>query len=245
MNFCAIDFGHTYYKLAIIQDGNIFSVQKNSYENISELNKLSAIVKKFNCEKVVCCNVLKEIDLQLIMNELPSNLKEIIKFINSEDCNKYISLAYKNNLNNLGVDRALNLVGASVKTNKDIIVIDAGTATTIDYLDSSKNHIGGIILPSKELIDNIFMKMLDFDFSNDELTEGIFSSNTRSSIENGSTISAYHSINNILYKMIESRNITPDIYVTGGNSKSILDNCNYPIIHVESLLFEGVLVFEG
>ena len=244
MNFCAIDFGHTNYKLALIQDGNIFSVQKNSYENISELNNLSAIVKKFNCEKVVCCNVLKETDLQLIMNELPSDLKEIIKFINSEDCNKYISLAYKNNLNNLGVDRALNLVGASVKTNKDIIVIDAGTATTIDYLDSSKNHIGGIILPSKELIDSIFMEMLDFDFSNDELTEGIFSSNTRSSIENGSTISAYHSINNILDKMIESRNITPDIFVTGGNSKCILDNCNYPIIHVESLLFEGVLVFE-
>ena len=244
MNFCAIDFGHTNYKLALIQDGNIFSVQKNSYENISELNNLSAIVKKFNCEKVVCCNVLKETDLQLIMNELPSDLKEIIKFINSEDCNKYISLAYKNNLNNLGVDRALNLVGASVKTNKDIIVIDAGTATTIDYLDSRKNHIGGIILPSKELIDSIFMEMLDFDFSNDELTEGIFSSNTRSSIENGSTISAYHSINNILDKMIESRNITPDIFVTGGNSKCILDNCNYPIIHVESLLFEGILVFE-
>jgi type III pantothenate kinase len=243
MNFCAIDFGHTNYKLALIQDGNIFSVQKNSYENISELNNLSAIVKKFNCEKVFCCNVLKETDLQLIMNELPSDLKEIIKFINSEDCNKHISLAYKNNLNNLGVDRALNLVGASVKTNKDIIVIDAGTATTIDYLDSSKNHIGGIILPSKELIDSIFMEMLDFDFSNDELTEGIFSSNTRSSIENGSTISAYHSINNILDKMIESRNITPDIFVTGGNSKCILDNCNYPIIHVESLLFEGILVF--
>ena len=51
MNFCAIDFGHTYYKLAIIQDGNIFSVQKNSYENISELNKLSTIVKNLIARK--------------------------------------------------------------------------------------------------------------------------------------------------------------------------------------------------
>ena len=87
--------------------------------------------------------------------------------------------------------------------------------------------------------------MLDFDFSNEELTEGIFSPNTRSSIENGSTISAYYSINNILDKMIEGRNVTPEIYLTGGNSKSVLDNCNYPIIHVESLLFEGILVFEA
>tara|TARA_B100000989_G_scaffold7505_1_gene5218 strand:+ start:4275 stop:5012 length:738 start_codon:yes stop_codon:yes gene_type:complete len=245
MNFCAIDFGHTNYKLALIKENNIISVQKNSYENISELNNLATIVKKFNCEKIVCCNVLKEAELQLIMNELPSDINEIIKFINSEDCNQYISLAYKNNLNNLGVDRALNLVGASVKTNKDIIVIDAGTATTIDYLDFNKNHIGGIILPSKKLIDSVFFEMLDFDFSNEELIEGIFSSNTRSSIENGSTISAYHSINNTLDKMIEGRGVTPEIYVTGGNSKSVLDNCNYPIIHVESLLFEGILVFEA
>ena len=128
---------------------------------------------------------------------------------------------------------------------KDIIVIDAGTATTIDYLDFNKNHIGGIILPSKKLIDSVFFEMLDFDFSNEELIEGIFSSNTRSSIENGSTISAYHSINNTLDKMIEGRGVTPEIYVTGGNSKSVLDNCNYPIIHVESLLFEGILVFEA
>ena len=45
--------------------------------------------------------------------------------------------------------------------------------------------------------------------------------------------------------MIEGRGVTPEIYVTGGNSKSVLDNCNYPIIHVESLLFEGILVFEA
>ena len=50
MNFCAIDFGHTNYKLALIKDNNIISVQKNSYENISELNNLATVVKKFNCD---------------------------------------------------------------------------------------------------------------------------------------------------------------------------------------------------
>ena len=179
------------------------------------------------------------------MNEMPNEINGILKFLKPEDCSKYISLAYKNNLNNLGMDRALNLVGASVKTKKDVIVIDAGTATTIDYLDSNKKHLGGIILPSKNLIDSIFLEMLDFDFTNEELTNGVLSSNTRSCIENGSTISAYNVINNILDKMINDNSLSPEIYVTGGNSQDVLDNCNYPIIHVESLLFEGILVFEA
>jgi len=245
MNFCAIDFGHTNYKIAIIQNNSIVSVQKNSYEDISELHHLSAAVQKSSCEKIVCCNVLKENDLQIIMNEMPNEINGILKFLKPEDCSKYISLAYKNNLNNLGMDRALNLVGASVKTKKDVIVIDAGTATTIDYLDSNKKHLGGIILPSKNLIDSIFLEMLDFDFTNEELTNGVLSSNTRSCIENGSTISAYNVINNILDKMINDNSLSPEIYVTGGNSQDVLDNCNYPIIHVESLLFEGILVFEA
>ena len=58
MNFCAIDFGHTNYKIAIIQNNSIVSVQKNSYEDISELHHLSAVVQKSSCEKIICCNVL-------------------------------------------------------------------------------------------------------------------------------------------------------------------------------------------
>ena len=122
MNFCAIDFGHTNYKIAIIQNNSIVSVQKNSYEDISELHHLSAVVQKSSCEKIICCNVLKENDLQIIMNEIPNEINGMFKFLKPEDCSKYISLAYKNNLNNLGMDRALNLVGASVKTKKDVII---------------------------------------------------------------------------------------------------------------------------
>jgi type III pantothenate kinase len=107
-------------------------------------------------------------------------MKNIFKFFSSEDCQKHITLAYNDNIKRLGADRALNLVGASTKTKNDLIVIDAGTATTIDYLDSSKNHIGGIILPGKNLIDNIFHEMLDFDFSEERLVADIFSKKTLS-----------------------------------------------------------------
>jgi pantothenate kinase type III len=58
-------------------------------------------------------------------------------------------------------------------------------------------------------------------------------------------ISAYYAINNILDKMIKSKDCVVEIYVTGGNAKDIIDNCNYPLIHVESLLFDGLVVLEA
>ena len=156
MNYCAIDFGHTNYKIAFIENGNIILFQKNSYNDRLIFDDLIIKIKSMGCEKILCCNVLNENIINSIISDFPPDMKNILEFFSSEDCQKHISLAYKDDVKRLGADRALNLVGASVKTKNDLIVIDAGTATTIDYLDSNKNHIGGIILPSKHLIDNIF-----------------------------------------------------------------------------------------
>lgn len=242
MNFYAIDFGHTNYKIAFIENGKVVSVNINNYQDKYAFDELNLKIKKSKYKKILCCNVLSKSAIEKFVKELPFEIKSILNFFNSEDCQKHLSLAYEKNICRLGADRAINLVGASKKTQSDLIVIDAGTATTIDYLDSEKNHIGGIILPSKNIIDNIFSEMIDFDFSKEEFMDNIFSKNTRSCIENGSIISAYGVINSILDKMHEIRKNRPKIYVTGGNAMNIIDNCNYPLIHVESLLFDGLVV---
>ena len=112
-------------------------------------------------------------------------------------------MAYKNNKERLGVDRVLNLIAASKKTENDLIVIDAGTATTVDYLDSKKRHLGGLILPSKELINKLFFEMLSFNFLEEDLEDSVFA-NTRSCIESGSNISAYNSLNYIERECLQS-----------------------------------------
>jgi len=242
MNFYAIDFGHTNYKIAFIENGKATLLRVNGYHDGLIADELSLLKKETTYKKILCCSVLNENILNSLIRELPENIKNRLEFFSSKDCEKYISPAYKKNVNRLGVDRALNLVGASYQTKNDLIVIDAGTATTIDYLDSTKKHIGGIILPGKKIIDNAFFEILDFNFFEEDLSEDIFSKNTRSCIENGSILSAYGAINNVLEKMIAVKKSTPSIYVTGGNAQYVIDNCNYPIIHVESLLFDGLVV---
>jgi len=52
---------------------------------------------------------------------------------------------------NVGADRALNAIAAHAKYPSDLIVIDFGTATTFDVVDSSGAYKGGIIAPGINL----------------------------------------------------------------------------------------------
>src|SRR6185503_15953753 len=52
---------------------------------------------------------------------------------------------------NVGADRALNVIAAHSKYQGDLIVIDFGTATTFDVVDGSGAYKGGIIAPGINL----------------------------------------------------------------------------------------------
>lgn len=47
----------------------------------------------------------------------------------------------------LGIDRFLSCYGATNQTNKSVVVVDAGTATTIDFMDQDDVYHGGVIIP--------------------------------------------------------------------------------------------------
>ena len=51
----------------------------------------------------------------------------------------------------VGADRALNVIAAHAKHEGDLIVIDFGTATTFDVVDSTGAYKGGIIAPGINL----------------------------------------------------------------------------------------------
>src|SRR5215210_2092841 len=52
---------------------------------------------------------------------------------------------------NVGADRALNVIAAHAKHKGDLIIIDFGTATTFDLVDGSGAYKGGIIAPGINL----------------------------------------------------------------------------------------------
>ena len=66
----------------------------------------------------------------------------------------------------LGVDRWLCLLGASARVKQDIVIVDAGSAITIDLLRADGQHLGGAILAGFNTPMARFkqiMRKVDFD----------------------------------------------------------------------------------
>ena len=69
----------------------------------------------YRIREILCCSVINESITNSIIEQLPNDISSLFKFIKVDDCENFISLAYKNNKERLGVDRVLNLIAASKK----------------------------------------------------------------------------------------------------------------------------------
>lgn len=70
----------------------------------------------------------------------------------------------------MGVDRWLAILGAAALTTKDAMIIDAGSAITIDLLKADGRHLGGAILPGFNTSLARFKQILSVaDFNHDDI----------------------------------------------------------------------------
>ena len=111
----------------------------------------------------------------------------------------------------LGSDRLIAMIGASelIENNQACIVIDSGTATTIDALDETGQHLGGVIFPGFELSVNSLssntelLPKIDFTKHENEhlFEENGFATNTKQAIASGCLLSLASAIDGICNKM--------------------------------------------
>lgn len=79
-----------------------------------------------------------------------------------------VQCAYKN-YQTLGIDRWLAVLGAVAQyPGKNVIVVDAGTATTVDFVTKDKQHLGGWIVPGLELMTSSIAQRADKVFDSDD-----------------------------------------------------------------------------
>jgi len=86
----------------------------------------------------------------------------------------------------LGADRIVNAVAAYQLYKQDLIIIDFGTATTVDYVSKDGVYKGGLILPGynlmKESLHRKTAKLPDVSFGK---TISVLGRNTVENIQNG------------------------------------------------------------
>jgi len=133
-----IDIGNTLVKYAIFSSDEIVIIYK---KNDVEISFMQELIQKHHVNDVIISSVRDKVDGDFGIKTL--YLNHLTPFP--------ITINYETP-ETLGNDRIANIVAASVLyPNKNILIIDAGTCITIDFIDQNKEYQGGRISPGIEM----------------------------------------------------------------------------------------------
>ncbi|MBT3209962.1 MAG: type III pantothenate kinase [Bacteroidetes bacterium] len=136
-----IDIGNSRTKFACFKNNEIIHV--NYYLTIDQ-NAVREIKSRFSSfRNIIVSSVKKEDDFQY--NLISKHFENVILL--NQNTKLPIEICYKST-NTLGMDRIAAVVGAShMFPKQNVLIIDAGTAITFDFLNSKNQYMGGNISP--------------------------------------------------------------------------------------------------
>lgn len=129
-----------------------------------------------------------------------------------------------------GVDRILNIAAAFEQMGKACVVVDAGTAITIDCCNDAGDFLGGAIAPGiNMMLDALHDKTAKLPRVEFAVPTGAFGTNTEGAIRQG----IYHGVRGMVKELVEQYATAlgnwPDIITTGGSAHDLFDG--WELIH--------------
>jgi type III pantothenate kinase len=142
----------------------------------------------------------------------------------------------------LGVDRWLAIIGAVGRYGKPVVIWDLGTATTLDAVDETGQHLGGMIYPGPATMLRALTRDTRLDVPEHLAGAAIAPGrSTASCIENGVFAAQLGALNQFMRNAAESLGSEPKLIVTGGAAGEILPLLDFEFIHDPWLVFRGML----
>lgn len=150
-----LDLGNSFTKWRILDARRI--VDRGVTDDLAALSLASYPIRR-----VRVASVLSEAAEQHVVAWAQRELQQTPEFARSQSCCSGVTNVYAEPAR-LGVDRWLAMLAAynQVKTlpaKVGVVVIDAGTALTIDYVDPEGRHLGGYILPGLRLSEQALLR---------------------------------------------------------------------------------------
>jgi|TARA_B110000114_G_scaffold183316_1_gene224344 type III pantothenate kinase len=229
-----IDIGNTATKLAVFQLDKIIKVQTVATKGmVFEVEKL---LEKFSEIRQGLLSTVRTMD--------NSEVETLQKLLPIKILEASFKLPFENRYDTpltLGVDR-LALMAAAVKQcpNKNVLVIDAGSCITYDFMDADQNYLGGAISPGLEMR----YKSLEAFTSNlpllpKSIPNQRIGSSTEASIHSGVVHGVLQEIEGTI-KVYQNKYPDLTVILTGGDADFLCKQFKISIFADSNFLLEGL-----
>lgn len=244
MTALLFDVGNTRMKWGTLSDGTLADTQSLPLHRLRDTG-LSALVSQLpsGIDRILISNVAGATMGTRLRGALTAQFNVLVQFAKTEAKGYGLTNAYPEP-RRLGVDRWVAMIGAWADCQSDCLVVDAGTAVTIDGINAKGKHLGGQILPGPRLM----LKSLGDhtgdlpDLSDDAgaapKPKVAFASETSVAMRNGAWSAVLGAVDRAMQHPGFSN--PPALVLTGGDAPSMLDVLDRHTNHRPHLVLDGL-----
>ena len=228
-----IDVGNTRIKTAVFDESKMIHNESLTFDSF--VIEAVKIIKKYKCTNAIISSVgavnkskIDELYAKINLFELNYNTK--VPFMNRYSTPK-----------TLGVDR-IALVSSAIANypNRNVLIIDAGTCITYDFVNNEGIYYGGAISPGLQMrykALNFFTEKLPL-LETSEIID-LVGNSTESSIHSGVINGVINEIDGII-KQYRKKNTDLTVVLTGGDVNFLANRLKNGIFANPNFLLEGL-----
>lgn len=251
MNIIAVDIGNTNIRVGLFLDDEeklIESIPGKSRAKLAKCLKsaweqipVSQSSREGKRDGVIVVSSVKPTWTKLVEDIAKSELDEK-PYLIGEDIPLPMT-CWIDEPDKVGVDRVVSAAAAYAVVEDAIVVVDFGTAVTIDLVDENGIFRGGVICPgfeisAKALKDNT-AQLPEVKISK---PAGPYGKNTADAINCGIYYSAIGALQEIIRRYAEEIGKWPQTVITGAAAKVIADDSEFIDNYVPNLVLKGIVL---
>lgn len=247
MRALLLDVGNSRLKWGVLDDGDIRRTGHIAMQKIRD-DGLAALTSKLprRVDAVLASNVAGPSFATRLSGVVGMHCESEVHFARTAKQAGGVTNSYRQP-RRLGVDRWVAMIGARAATDAACLVVDLGTAATIDALDETGQHLGGQILPGVELMmSSLAESTSDLPTVQRRATGRdrgmqMFANTTAAAISEGALNAVAGAIERSIAVMRDAGH-DPELVLTGGDASRILKLLGDKALHRPHLVLEGLAV---
>ena len=143
----------------------------------------------------------------------------------------------------VGADRIVIAVAALAEHKAPLILMDMGTATTIEVVEPNNVYVGGLIFPGMRLsLDALTSHTAQLPGINLDQPKSVIGKNTVDCMRSGMMYGTAAMLDGLIDRIEEELGHSATIIATGGMAQFVLPLCKHEILLDKNLLLKGLNV---
>jgi type III pantothenate kinase len=245
MKALLLDVGNTRIKWGVLDSGEIRRTGHISQARIGEKG-LQVLTTKLprRVDEVFASNVAGASFATRLSGVVGMHCDCDVRFARSEKYGWGLRNSYTQP-RRMGVDRWVAMVGAWAEVQDACLVVDVGTAVTLDAIDETGTHLGGQIIPGVGAMATALSAATSDIPSVRPLParEGspmrMFARSTAGAVREGALNAVAGAVDRAIASL-EGNGIEPETVLTGGDASRILDGLSVTPLHRPHLVLLGL-----